>query len=149
AQAGNRRCRKLRRPAYRGRPDSLHRIRYRRRHWLASRQAAVRPGFWLVTGIALQVPLSPAGGLEVGALHPERRTAFDLHDERSLTIRVGAQHSRRRGTALLHHLPHDARESLMTRRTGSADLPLHGGRVPQWLGERMAVLGAIITQAIV
>ena len=37
----------------------------------------------------------------------------------------------------------------MTRRTGSADLPLHGGRVPHWLGERMASLGAIITQAIV
>ncbi len=37
----------------------------------------------------------------------------------------------------------------MTRRTGSADLPLHGGRVPQWLGERMASLGAVITEAIV
>jgi hypothetical protein len=37
----------------------------------------------------------------------------------------------------------------MTRRTGSADLPLHGGRVPPWLAERMATLGAIITQAVV
>ena len=37
----------------------------------------------------------------------------------------------------------------MTRRTGSADLPLHGGRVPHWLGERMAKLGAIMTEAIV
>jgi hypothetical protein len=37
----------------------------------------------------------------------------------------------------------------MVRRTGSADLPLHGGRVPAWLGRRMASLGAIITQAIV
>ena len=37
----------------------------------------------------------------------------------------------------------------MSRRTGSADLPLHGGRVPPWLAERMASLGAIITQAIV
>lgn len=37
----------------------------------------------------------------------------------------------------------------MTRRTGSADLPLHGGRVPTWLASRMAALGAIITQAIV
>jgi uncharacterized protein len=37
----------------------------------------------------------------------------------------------------------------MTRRTGSADLPLHGGRVPAWLGERMPSLGSIITQAIV
>jgi hypothetical protein len=37
----------------------------------------------------------------------------------------------------------------MTRRTGSADLPLHGGRVPHWLGTRMARLGAVITEAIV
>jgi hypothetical protein len=38
---------------------------------------------------------------------------------------------------------------MMVRRTGSADLPLHGGRVPPWLAERMAALGAVITQAIV
>ncbi|WP_315744191.1 MULTISPECIES: DUF763 domain-containing protein [unclassified Bradyrhizobium] len=37
----------------------------------------------------------------------------------------------------------------MAKRTGSADLPLHSGRVPAWLGVRMASLGAIITQAIV
>src|SRR5437764_9238297 len=37
----------------------------------------------------------------------------------------------------------------MARRTGSADLPLHGGRVPPWLAERMALLGAIICQAVV
>src|ERR1700726_4621711 len=37
----------------------------------------------------------------------------------------------------------------MARRTGSADLPLHGGRVPPWLASRMSSLGAIITQAIV
>ncbi|MET0970488.1 MAG: DUF763 domain-containing protein [Tardiphaga sp.] len=37
----------------------------------------------------------------------------------------------------------------MTRRSGSADLPLHGGRVPPWLAERMSTLGAVITQAIV
>jgi hypothetical protein len=37
----------------------------------------------------------------------------------------------------------------MARRTGSADLPLHGGRVPPWLAGRMAKLGAIICQAIV
>ena len=35
------------------------------------------------------------------------------------------------------------------RRAGSADLPLHNGQVPKWLAERMARLGAIITQAIV
>jgi hypothetical protein len=37
----------------------------------------------------------------------------------------------------------------LARRAGSADLPLHGGRVPPWLATRMARLGAVITQAIV
>jgi hypothetical protein len=37
----------------------------------------------------------------------------------------------------------------MTRRSGSADLPLHGGRVPAWLGQRMTRLGAVLCQAIV
>jgi uncharacterized protein len=37
----------------------------------------------------------------------------------------------------------------MAKRTGSADLPLHGGRVPPWLATRMSSLGAVITQAIV
>lgn len=37
----------------------------------------------------------------------------------------------------------------MTRRAGSADLPLHGGRVPHWLGQRMTRLGALIAEAIV
>ena len=37
----------------------------------------------------------------------------------------------------------------MSRRTGSADLPLHGGRVPAWLGQRMARLGAVIAEAMV
>jgi hypothetical protein len=37
----------------------------------------------------------------------------------------------------------------MGRRAGSADLPLHGGHVPKWLGDRMTRLGAVITQAII
>ena len=37
----------------------------------------------------------------------------------------------------------------MARRSGSADLPLHGGRVPPWLASRMAQLGAVICQTIV
>src|SRR5690349_23623781 len=37
----------------------------------------------------------------------------------------------------------------MARRAGSADLPLHGGRVPQWLADRMTRLGAVMAQAIV
>ena len=37
----------------------------------------------------------------------------------------------------------------MAKRAGSADLPLHGGRVPAWLGERMTRLGAVVAQAVV
>jgi hypothetical protein len=37
----------------------------------------------------------------------------------------------------------------MAQRSGSADLPLHGGRVPAWLGRRMTRLGAVIAEAIV
>jgi uncharacterized protein len=37
----------------------------------------------------------------------------------------------------------------MAQRAGSADLPLHGGHVPRWLADRMARLGAVISQAIV
>jgi len=37
----------------------------------------------------------------------------------------------------------------MAQRTGSANLPLHTGRVPPWLAERMTRLGTVISQAIV
>lgn len=37
----------------------------------------------------------------------------------------------------------------MAQRAGSANLPLHGGRVPPWLGQRMTRLGALISEAIV
>ncbi|MBS7741686.1 MULTISPECIES: DUF763 domain-containing protein [unclassified Chelatococcus] len=37
----------------------------------------------------------------------------------------------------------------MAHRAGSANLPLHGGRVPPWLGQRMTRLGALISEAIV
>jgi hypothetical protein len=37
----------------------------------------------------------------------------------------------------------------MAHRSGSANLPLHGGRVPPWLATRMSKLGAVITEAIV
>jgi hypothetical protein len=35
------------------------------------------------------------------------------------------------------------------KRSGFADLPLHGGRVPPWLAERMQKLGTAIVEAIV
>ncbi len=34
------------------------------------------------------------------------------------------------------------------KKSGYADLPLHGGQVPKWLAERMALLGGAITEAI-
>ncbi|HWB47907.1 MAG TPA: DUF763 domain-containing protein [Stellaceae bacterium] len=37
----------------------------------------------------------------------------------------------------------------MARRAGSADLPLHGGRVPHWLADRMTRLGTVISEAII
>src|SRR5881394_347376 len=35
------------------------------------------------------------------------------------------------------------------KRAGTADLPLHGGRVPQWLADRMSKLGTAIVESIV
>ncbi len=37
----------------------------------------------------------------------------------------------------------------MARRAGTADLPLHGGHIPYWLAQRMARLGAVISEAII
>src|ERR1700738_5412841 len=37
----------------------------------------------------------------------------------------------------------------MARRSGSAELPLHGGQGPKWLADRMTRLGAVIGEAIV
>ncbi len=37
----------------------------------------------------------------------------------------------------------------MANRAGSADLPLHGGRVPAWLALRMTRLGTVMCEAIV
>jgi len=35
------------------------------------------------------------------------------------------------------------------KRSGQADLPLHNGRVPAWLYERMARMARAITEAII
>src|SRR5438046_8412444 len=35
------------------------------------------------------------------------------------------------------------------KRSGHADLPLHGGTVPQWLAQRMAALGGAISETII
>src|ERR1700693_4934380 len=37
----------------------------------------------------------------------------------------------------------------MARKAGTANLPLHGGHVPEWLADRMTRLGAVIGEAIV
>src|SRR3954470_8546550 len=58
---------------------------------------------------------------------------------------AGAGHGKR-PLLFVHHL---FEEATMTRRSGSADLPLHGGRVPAWLGERMTRLGTVMAEAII
>src|SRR5436853_5863852 len=35
------------------------------------------------------------------------------------------------------------------KRSGVADLPLHGGRVPPWLAERMTKLGTAISESVI
>ena len=35
------------------------------------------------------------------------------------------------------------------KRSGTADLPLHGGRVPAWLAERMTLLGTAIAECVI
>ena len=37
---------------------------------------------------------------------------------------------------------------VMMRRSGHADLPLHGGRVPAWLADRMTRLGTAISESV-
>ena len=37
----------------------------------------------------------------------------------------------------------------IVKRSGFADLPLHGGRVPAWLATRMTTLGTAITEAVI
>ena len=34
------------------------------------------------------------------------------------------------------------------KRSGVADLPLHGGRVPQWLATRMTTMGTAISESV-
>ena len=38
---------------------------------------------------------------------------------------------------------------MSAQRTGTADLPLHGGHVPRWLADRMTTLGGLIAETIV
>lgn len=35
------------------------------------------------------------------------------------------------------------------KRSGTADLPLHGGRVPTWLAARMSALGTAIAESVI
>src|SRR2546427_1943234 len=35
------------------------------------------------------------------------------------------------------------------KKSGTADLPLHGGRVPQWLAERMTKMGTAIVETVI
>jgi hypothetical protein len=50
---------------------------------------------------------------------------------------------------VLERIANIQQEETMAQRSGSADLPLHGGRVPKWLADRMTRLGAAMCEAIV
>jgi hypothetical protein len=43
---------------------------------------------------------------------------------------------------------HAARYDRVVKRSGVADLPLHGGRVPPWLATRMVTLGTAIVESV-
>jgi hypothetical protein len=40
-------------------------------------------------------------------------------------------------------------DNVRVKRSGTADLPLHGGRVPPWLAERMTLLGSAVAECVV
>src|ERR1700759_4951771 len=40
-------------------------------------------------------------------------------------------------------------DNIHMKRSGTADLPLHGGRVPRWLAEGMTGLGTAIVEQVV
>jgi hypothetical protein len=50
---------------------------------------------------------------------------------------------------LVLHFSHARKDNDSMKRSGTADLPLHGGRVPPWLAERMTQLGTAIAEHIV
>ena len=101
--------------------------------------------FGLSLGSACKFRFRRRAGAGLGALHARCKTPLALHDGRPVAADLGTQHPGRRGAALLDHVPHHGRsgttdprpgstdrveQGQMARRTGSADLPLHGGRVP-------------------
>src|ERR1700730_8702208 len=47
------------------------------------------------------------------------------------------------------HFSHVRQDNSSMKRSGTADLPLHGGRVPPWLAESMTQLGSAIAEHIV
>jgi uncharacterized protein len=67
-----------------------------------------------------------------------------------------ARTTSRSAAAILARPKHEVRSgattrhnAVVTRPTGSADLPLHHGHVPPWLATRMAALGRVMAEAIV
>src|SRR6267154_6279032 len=48
-----------------------------------------------------------------------------------------------------HHERPNTRYNLAMERSGTADLPLHGGSVPKWLADRMTRLGTAIVENVV
>ena len=54
-----------------------------------------------------------------------------------------------RASSVVRRLPALQEKIEGVKRSGTADLPLHGGRVPAWLAERMTQLGTAIAEQVV
>ena len=70
--------------------------------WHRDKRPDLRPLAWF----AVQVPLSARGWRKMAALHARGRAALALHNVRRIPTHLGTQHPRRRGAAILHHLPY-------------------------------------------
>jgi hypothetical protein len=85
----------------------MHRIRCRGRYRLAPGQAPFREDIRSFVGIRVQVPVPQIRRQVMGSFHARCRTSLAPHDVRRLATDLGAQHSRRRVTAILDHVSND------------------------------------------
>jgi hypothetical protein len=85
-----------------------------------------------------------AGEDDDAGRRPERRANFGVYGRHCCPHIIRFPHTAGGG---YHH--RDEPATAMSQRTGSANLPLHGGKVPAWLSVRMAALGRVIVEAIV
>ena len=89
--------------------------------------------------------------LGVAAGDPNERSAtinpIETKANRTLQSKAKWNHASRL-TRVTSSRPTCQASGMPAGRSGTADLPLHGGRVPAWLSARMARLGRVIVEAI-